>query len=172
MNISKCVCVYSFSFHWHFCAVSHHTMLIFSRFRMHSVQICWCCCRSFTLLTECMTGEKSKYIPNKEIIFIHIQRTRGLMMKRTMRLRTYIYVYTFELRAIRKKKAAVEHCWLGNLFKYLSFTLPLCWLLAFTAIPFLFHAKKNETFQWEISVVIFLRHLITAQTHVHTHINI
>lgn len=85
VNISVCIYrnVYSFSFRWHFCHLSSYDIcslflfsLSISLVHMH-LSADACCCRSFALLSECMTGEKSKYIPNKEIIFIHIQRTWG-----------------------------------------------------------------------------------------------
>lgn len=135
-----------------------------------------CCCRSFALLSECMTGKKSKYIPNKEIIFIHIQRTRGLMMKHTMRF--YVCVYICELRAIRKrecKKPAVKHCWFGKFIqKFVIFScivrVLLILLLLYRCHPvFLYSISKNGTFQWEFLVVIFHRHLIIL-THTRTHI--
>lgn len=171
MNISLCVVciyrnVYSFSFYWHFCRLSSYDICSFLSLSLS------CRCLSFTLLSECMTGEKSKYIPNKEIIFIHIQRTRGPMMKHTMRF----YVYVCELRAIsrarereRVKKQPSSTAGSGNLFKNLSFTLALCvccWCCCCStaAIPFFIPYQK-----WNLSMGISCRHFSSSSYHTHTY---
>lgn len=171
MNISLCVVciyrnVYSFSFYWHFCRLSSYDICSFLSLSLS------CRCLSFTLLSECMTGEKSKYIPNKEIIFIHIQRTRGPMMKHTMRF----YVYVCELRAIsrarereRVKKTAVEHCWLGKFIqKFVIYScivrVLLVLLLLYRCHPVFYFISKMEPFNGNFLSSFFI--VILSYTHI------